>query len=357
MDFEVTLTSWRIQHIDSLVALALEVARLPTRPSWIPADPIPLVSLGELLAVRIRECSTDNAYLNAKTTRTPHWWFEPLRPMVFLDSRSPEVTFSRTGLEPVLSDEYGTLNYRHVESPVNHDLWISLRADDAHARSNAKQGRLHISRFHAERVTMVALARALAMERLGPSGTIEQLSAWDELQDSLNRGLSFLGKEDAFGRNQRSMVEALRADLQMNGAEWDVLHTVIQKMRPQVAQKVESIMNLYIQGGFSVGDHIHDVTGSQIVNRSTVVGSFNSLRERGEVDLEQAMTAIAEEVQRSGSDEAAEAFEALAEEVSKAPKDRRKTVVKGMWDKVIEFAPSVASLATAAAAVAKLFAG
>ncbi len=196
---------------------------------------------------------------------------------------------------------------------------------------------------------MMAIARALATERLGKTEVLETVAAWDELQQTMIRGFGFLHRDHAFGRDQRPMMEALQADLVMNAAEWDVLRTAVTKMRPAVAAHVESIFKL-VQGDQVMGDKFENISNSSIVNRSSVVESFNAIREAGDVSLVDAMAAVGEEVDRTGSPDAGEAFEALAQEMAK---DRRKPVLEALWDKVKKLAPGVTAIATAVAAIEK----
>ncbi len=350
-DFELDIAG-RLQHVDRLVELARAGASIPVRIPSSPQERVALVSAGPPLARFIRECSTANNFSQEHPERLPTWWFESLRPMVAVDAATPEVAESRSQLREILHDDHGALHYCYVEGSLGYDLWLALQTCDVSLPAySSRQARLHLSRFHSERVAMMAIARALATERLGKAEVLEAQAAWDELQQTLIHGFGFLHRDHAFGRDQRAMMGALQADLVMNAAEWDVLRSVVAKMRPAVSAHMEAIFK-YVQGDQVMGDKFENISNSSIVNRSSVVESFNAIREASEIDLVEAMAAVGEQVERSGSPEAAEAFEELAQEMAK---ERRKPVLKALWYKVKDLAPGVTAIATAVAAIEKVF--
>ncbi len=102
-----------------------------------------------------------------------------------------------------------------------------------------------------------------------------------------------------------------------------------------------------------MGDSIHNINNSMIVNRSLVNGSFNKIREEMGDNEASVLAKIAAEIERSGNREAAELFDHFNEELQRTPS--RKSILRNAWDGIIQMLPSIAKIADAASTMAKLF--
>ena len=87
------------------------------------------------------------------------------------------------------------------------------------------------------------------------------------------------------------------------------------------------------------GDVFKNITGSTIVNWSTVEASFNKVKEEFDPDIANALKVIAEQIEKSGNKEAAENFDAFNEELQKP--EPRKSVLRAHWGGITAALPSV----------------
>ena len=103
-----------------------------------------------------------------------------------------------------------------------------------------------------------------------------------------------------------------------------------------------------------MGDKFENIQHSTIVNRSKIEKAFNKSSEVVGKDVRNALVEIAEHIDASGNPAAGAVFNQFADEVGKDQPDKRR--LRQYWDGLVSILPSVASLAGAAAAIAKLFA-
>ena len=101
------------------------------------------------------------------------------------------------------------------------------------------------------------------------------------------------------------------------------------------------------------GDRFGNITGSTIVNRSKLTNAMNVVGQRADEGTAAALKEIADFIQRSGNTAAAENFDAFNEELQRP--EPRKSLLRSLWNGVVEALPSVASLAGAAAKIAAIF--
>jgi hypothetical protein len=244
-----------------------------------------------------------------------------------------------------------------------YEAWLLC---DAPARPTNRNAALHISRFHSERVVAVELCRSLMADRLGTNsvgGPHDPL----KVDDALAASTRFLGRTNAFGRNQDDLRRALASEFDTHGAVWDNLLGTIRARRPSLARNVTQITaeRVNMSGGDWVGgdkvggdkvgrdkvggDKLSRVSDSNIAKNSVVGGSLTAIRQGGEDDLAAELEALAQTVADSGSDEASELYEALVEEMSGR---RRKFALKSIWDGLVSVLPAAASVLKSARALA-----
>jgi hypothetical protein len=155
------------------------------------------------------------------------------------------------------------------------------------------------------------------------------------------------------GRNRELLEDLLRHEL--SGADVDTANQLL-KLRGSLyppgkirsAPKSFLVRNLEVQ----VGDTFNNVTNSTIINRSVVSDVLNNARMLAGLETADVIGKAAELINASGSRAAGELFEQFKDELGKpAP---RKSILSATWDGIVKIVPAIASIAGAAAAMAKL---
>lgn len=99
------------------------------------------------------------------------------------------------------------------------------------------------------------------------------------------------------------------------------------------------------------GDKIIARAGATVINRSTVVSSFNSVRS-DDPDLARALSILAGFIEKSANRDSADVFSDLAEEIEGGS---RPTRIRAFWNELVRILPDTAKMTTAAATITKLF--
>jgi hypothetical protein len=103
------------------------------------------------------------------------------------------------------------------------------------------------------------------------------------------------------------------------------------------------------------GDSFSNIgAGATIVNRSTLTNAMNVLNQRADEGTAAALKELADFIQHSGNTAAAENFDAFNAELQR--QEPRKSLLRSLWNGVVEALPSIASLAGAIAKIVALFA-
>ena len=95
-------------------------------------------------------------------------------------------------------------------------------------------------------------------------------------------------------------------------------------------------------GNVVMGDLFNNIENSKIVNRSTVINSFNSLNKSLGQEIAVALVRVAEEISITGNEEAGELFESFNKELQKSP--RNFPVLKALWHGIIKTVPILAQV-------------
>jgi hypothetical protein len=104
------------------------------------------------------------------------------------------------------------------------------------------------------------------------------------------------------------------------------------------------------------GDNFSNIgAGATIVNRSTVQNAFNRVQQAHGDEVAQALKTVEEEVNKSGSKDAADNFNAFNEELSK--QEPKKPVLSALWAGVVAALPALTQMADVVAKITKLFTG
>lgn len=103
----------------------------------------------------------------------------------------------------------------------------------------------------------------------------------------------------------------------------------------------------------SSGDIFKNITGSTIINKSSVEASFNKVKDQFDTDTAEAIKTVAEEIEKSGNREAAELFESFNEELQKP--QPKSSVLRNCWNGIIEALPTLGKLTEIVAKISTLF--
>jgi hypothetical protein len=209
-----------------------------------------------------------------------------------------------------------------------------------------------LSRFHAERTSLMEVLRAYTAGDLGRLAEIRSSDRWTLFEGALSNGFKYL--QGDFGPlSGRDLIATLQVDLRVNATDWDTIKFLVDQLQSYINSRVTQYFTI-VEGDNFVGDKFENISNSTIINRSHVQSSLNSLASSGQDGLAEALRAIAShlEKQRATAD-AADTFEDLALEVAKP--ERRPSRIRAFWDQLVSLAPSVATLAGAAKVITALF--
>ena len=104
----------------------------------------------------------------------------------------------------------------------------------------------------------------------------------------------------------------------------------------------------------SSGDSFQNIeSGTTIINKSLVQGSFNKVeREYGE-ETKKALEQVSQFIEKSNNPAAVALFNSFNQELSKP--EREKSTLKGIWDGIEKVLPSIATIAGAVSKITALF--
>ena len=111
-------------------------------------------------------------------------------------------------------------------------------------------------------------------------------------------------------------------------------------------------LNLTVNKEMIMGDKFENIHGSTIVNRYTLQNALNSARVQEDEEVRAFLKALSSEVEAAKDDTAGEILDQLNEEISRD--EPRVSLLKRSWDALVQGLPSVAKIAGASAALAKL---
>jgi hypothetical protein len=101
-----------------------------------------------------------------------------------------------------------------------------------------------------------------------------------------------------------------------------------------------------------VGDRYEGISGSTIVSRSSVNGSFNSSQQNLNEDILKAILSVKELINQSKDPVALAIYEQFDKELQKP--DRDKDRLKKLWDGLVKNLPAVAEMAEAVSKIVSL---
>lgn len=280
-------------------------------------------------------------------------------PLVVLEATEYEIVGAPDDYVKCSSALAKATYFRQASASPPREVWIL----DEPARSPGRPD-LHIARFHSERSSLVELFRAYQGGLLADNsafGPVNQLALQHALEDSTR----FLKKRTAFGRDQSELRNALLTEFEVAGPVWESLVGFAESVSSSIGHNVveifggDKIMGDNIGGdkiegdkvgGDKVGgDKVGDITDSVFVNRS-VVDSLGKLS-RSEEDLVSDLKALGGVIDEHGSSDAKELYAELVKEVAG---ERRRSLVRTLWNGIVAILPSASAVLGSAAALAAL---
>jgi hypothetical protein len=102
-----------------------------------------------------------------------------------------------------------------------------------------------------------------------------------------------------------------------------------------------------------MGDVFAGIHNSTVINKSFVKDAFNKVQSEVDQATADALLKVAEEVGRSGNQEAGQLLDQFNEELAKP--QPRKGLLKRSWDALVQVLPTVSAIAGAAGAIARLY--
>jgi hypothetical protein len=202
----------------------------------------------------------------------------------------------------------------------------------------------------------------------GTSAEAMELALWSRTKDMLR---VFLPEEYRQGYLARSLDErhGILCDLSYfpladalqygEHLPQNIVHTVFKHRcaleQKQSIQSPQPTSTTNININNLMGDVINAGAGATIVNRSAVSNAFNALIARNNQATAEALKSVSDHVAKSGNKEAGELMDAFNEEVAKA--NPKKSVLKGLWDRVCQVLPTVTELVKASGEIVKFFSG
>jgi hypothetical protein len=176
-------------------------------------------------------------------------------------------------------------------------------------------------------------------------GTI--VTDFDEHMTRFNGAVFSLDKV-CKGRLDHSEVINITNHLSIRNA--DVLITNQRKLRAQINANQVKVERITV-----VGDVFKNIgAGATIINRSSLVNAMNVANNTVDPSVGEALRQLAEFIQQSGNKEAAENFNEFTKELQQP--SPRKSLLRSFWNGMLAALPTIADLATVAAAVAALVA-
>jgi len=127
---------------------------------------------------------------------------------------------------------------------------------------------------------------------------------------------------------------------------------IVQLFPIDEAEDARNTTTMFIEE-YIMGDKFENIQNSTIINKSIVQNALNKASALGGEDVEAALKEIAAHVDESGNVAAGAVLNQFADEVNRDQPDRSR--LRQYWDGLVTILPSVASLGSAAAAIAKLF--
>jgi predicted P-loop ATPase len=102
-----------------------------------------------------------------------------------------------------------------------------------------------------------------------------------------------------------------------------------------------------------MGDKFENISNSTIVNRSLLSNALNNISEQYGDEVKNALEELSQYIENSRNTKSAELLNGFNQELNN--KEKNKTVLKTLWDGLVNSLPDAAKVTTAIATISKLF--
>jgi hypothetical protein len=102
------------------------------------------------------------------------------------------------------------------------------------------------------------------------------------------------------------------------------------------------------------GTVFKNISGSTIINGSSVINSINSIGNSGNQDLADVLVSIAEIIHNEGNQSAAELFEAFTDELEK--ESPKKSILSSLWEGITSALPAINGMVDVTRKIAEVIA-
>lgn len=116
---------------------------------------------------------------------------------------------------------------------------------------------------------------------------------------------------------------------------------------------VKIIQKFQIVGEQIIGDKFENISNSTIVNRSLLSNALNNIFEKYGDEVKNALEELSKYIEHSRNTESAELLNGFNQELNN--KEQNKTVLKTLWDGLVNSLPDAAKVTAAIATISKLF--
>jgi hypothetical protein len=203
------------------------------------------------------------------------WWLQPTPPLVIGECRAHEGLTPPRGAHRVpIAEEHGISLYTFTVALSNTTakIWL-LSTDRSASRDTLRRLRIHLLRFHADRMTLRHILRLLALGRLDTNRGSE---AFDRLQHYLLATFRGLDLRRSHGFTQETILDAAySADAFVSDSERNTILDQLKEARLNILRNVErglsrdspaislptyNIVNMNVDGSVFYRDQ-YNVTG------------------------------------------------------------------------------------------------
>jgi hypothetical protein len=325
----------RWPQIDAIITATTQIPiRVPNSPRTCP-----VIHVGPRFANFLRMNTTAKSFNGT----VPSWLVTAGKPVIIL------LTHSKIHGDPPAQWERpdGTRNLYYCQVR-GADVWVVQETDIRRSRRIGMQ----IGRLHIERATYGSLARHLARSS-GTKGAYTLDANQPPVQFAIKECAKYINKTFSYGEDQSALQDVLSVDLVLHATEWDSLRESFSLLPESLSRMAIPALNNLVAEQINIfgGDTYSNISESQIVNRSKVIDSFNTIAGKPDPGIEEFLRNLAEQVEELNNRDAAD----LTEEFIAAVADKKKPMIlRLLWTRLKEVAPVVAKIDGAASAIQTL---
>ena len=316
---------------------------------------MPLAEIGSAIATHYLRATTQLA----KTTimRYEDWWVAPGAPLGFVeydDLQSGSLPQNARSL-PVSSSSGLKLDYARIL--VGNQLvgvWFCRITKKGLDRDLLRRIRINLFRLHSEIESVKYLT-----SRFDRQPFFEDILGVHaiRLERYLVKSRKLLRRRERFGLDQAAIVSTVQEyrETVMEGETPTLIAqitSVLDTLKAQKQSLVGPYTNIVVQPGGRVSI-FKDIHNSTIVNESTLVSSFNKVKEDLGTESAEFLKTVAKTVHDSTDMNAGHVLNSFNEELQK--KEPKRSVLQLLWNGLVSSVPTLLSIPGAAENLVKLF--